>query len=609
MSALSHLQSLARLLGPNRSNAGIGSLHMRQMIISCIDALTEHDDEDAIKCLVRVTEALKDLTASNTKHVDECNFDKVLPILNGLGKTDTGEKTWVYYVNKTADHKEKDDNTNGFDCVKTLYPLMFSCLHMLYDEDGVVSRGSIKALKTLVETARRMSSLNNENANGWLKLVESSLVPRLLVGLKTKNVAVRRSFILLLAEVSSQFKSQESPHFYGDLSVLIQTDDQNLDFFLNITHIQIHRRARALGRLRKMLQVATVNEPCQFSVQSLTNVLVPLAMHPIYDFETNTEESYALESIATVGSILKHLPWGKFQNFLWKALLDLPRFEKQENYFTAMICSMIDAFHFDLKQIGDENCDNDDSSNLRNGTIWRQMNSRIIPKIESYLEKEIVDRVGHKSKTIRAPIVLALAKLYKKMPDEIFESKLSRLLIVICNALADKDSNVRELARNTLSKLAVCIGVEYLSDIIRELAISLHEGYKLHVRAAALHSVLLSLSQDYTRPLTDLVPFDQCLPGMMDIIQQDIFGGADEMKEVESVNKRLVKEAMGVKSYSSLEIISRMILFKPSLHNAGNCKGGPSTSLSSIHLLQPMQQNESLTDNKVECFVARTAPG
>jgi hypothetical protein len=72
---------------------------------------------------------------------------------------------------------------------------------------------------------------------------------------------------------------------------------------------------------------------------------------------------------------------------------------------------------------------------------------------------------------------------------------------------------------------------------------------------------------------------------MMDVIQQDIFGGASEMKEVESVHKRLVKEAMGVKSYSSLEIISRMILFKPSLHTIGHFKDGSPTSFSSIHLL------------------------
>lgn len=617
-SALTHLQSLARLLGPNKSNSGISSLDARQRIIACIEALTEHGDDHAITCLAKVTGALKDLAASHPKRVDECNFDKVLPILNGLGKTSSEDKTWMYYISADIiDSNENEEKVlDDFDFIKTLFPLMFYCLHMLYDQDGVVSRGSLKALKTLVNTARKESSRDRSNADRWLKLIESSLVPRLLVGLKTKNMGVRRSFILLLAEVSSQFKSQKSLHFYGDLNALIQNDDQNLDFFINITHIQIHRRARALGRLRKLLQATETNETCQFSVQSLSNVLLPLAMNPIYDYEKNAEETYALESIATVGSILKHMPWGKYQRILWKALLELPRFEKQERYFIAMICSMIDSFHFDLKQIPDITCDNMESSNLQNETIWRPMNSRIIPKIESYLQKEKIDRGGRKVNSLRAPIVLALVKLFKKMPSEVFESKLSRLLTVICNALADKDSNERELARNTLSKLAVCIGVEYLSDIIQQLAISLSEGYKLHVRAATLHSVLLSLSHCYLRPLKEILPFDQCLPAMMDVIQQDIFGRASEMKDVESVNKRLVKEAMGVKSYSSLETISRMILFKPSLHTIGGFKGGPSTPFSSIHVLvHPFLQRirdpeiDSKTIGKVKECLNRIAIG
>jgi len=59
--------------------------------------------------------------------------------------------------------------------------------------------------------------------------------------------------------------------------------------------------------------------------------------------------------------------------------------------------------------------------------------------------------------------------------------------------------------------------------------------------------------------------FDNCVPAMMDIIQQDIFGRASEMKEAENVQKRVIKEAVGVKSFSSLQIISSLIIFRPSL--------------------------------------------
>ena len=51
----------------------------------------------------------------------------------------------------------------------------------------------------------------------------------------------------------------------------------------------------------------------------------------------------------------------------------------------------------------------------------------------------------------------------------------------------------------------------------------------------------------------------------MDLIQQDIFGSASDIKEVEYVNKWLIQGSSGGKSFNTLEIVARMILFNPSL--------------------------------------------
>ena len=51
---------------------------------------------------------------------------------------------------------------------------------------------------------------------------------------------------------------------------------------------------------------------------------------------------------------------------------------------------------------------------------------------------------------------------------------------------------------------------------------------------------------------------------VMDLIQQDIFGSAREIKEAEGVNTRLIKESSGDKSYNKLELVA-IILFKPYL--------------------------------------------
>ena len=260
-----------------------------------------------------------------------------------------------------------------------------------------------------------------------------------------------------------------------------------------------------------------------------------------------------------------------------------------------MICAMIDSFHFNVKipksedfhgrnEEGSKNHTVVELSKNREDFIWKQLDKKLIPTVESYLTKDNIERDGSKNKRIRSPIVLALTKLFQKLSTDIFEIRFPRLLTVICQALKNKDSDERDIARKTLSRVAASIDIKYLSDIVRELAISLNEGYKLHVRSAALHSVLTSLTKTYQRPL-DIpncalpLPFDSCVPAMMDIIQQDIFGTANDMKEVESTKKRLVKEAGGTKSLNSLELIGRSIFFKPSSVRSSSC------NFSSVHAL------------------------
>ena len=206
--------------------------------------------------------------------------------------------------------------------------------------------------------------------------------------------------------------------------------------------------------------------------------------------------------------------------------------------------------------------------------MWRTLNNRIIPKVEAFSIKEKVDKHGSKVKTLRASVVLALMKLFQKFPTDAFEAKLPKLITIVCNALKNKDSNTRDIARETMSKMAVGLDMKYLPLILTELSVSLSEGYKLHVRAATLHSILVAISKVYKQPSESdvsvggeatFLPFDRCVPAMLDLIHQDVYGKASEIKEAQHVEKRLIKEAMGKKSLDSLEIISRIIHFKPSV--------------------------------------------
>jgi U3 small nucleolar RNA-associated protein 20 len=326
----------------------------------------------------------------------------------------------------------------------------------------------------------------------------------------------------------------------------------------------------------------------------LSNVLIPLTVHPIFECKTKSEEGLALESIATLGALSRMLSWSKYNNLLWTLISQFDRHPEQERYLVGAMCAMMDSFHFQLLM---DEVEEDDSNAGRKSSVWRSLENRIIPKLEGLLSKEILDRNGNRSKLLRPNIVLAMTKLFQKFPVDYFESKLPGVITVICDVLRSRDSDSRDMARTTLAKIVCSIDLKYLADVVRELAVTLTEGYKLHVRAAAVHTILLELSKVYETPskggIFSSPPgyFDRCVPALMDLIQEDLFGEANERKMSQETSVRYVKEASGNKSVHSVELISKMIIFSPTNSSGGN------QSRSSVHcVLSPFLERLKLSD-------------
>ena len=584
---LTHFEKFAQLLGPTKARPGIVSIPVRQAIAAVIGRIAKKSNVAAM----RVSDVVNSLCKSHSRRVDEMDYDSVIPALANLSEEES-EYSWASLASLIQESTEECDT-------KLLAPVFFTCFHYLFDDDGVVSRTSFKALKSIISLVASKIDLHSESrkdeesvrCNQWLVLLERSITPVVRSGLSARDTTVRRLFILLMAEIARCCKDSPKANLYGDLYVLIREDEEDLDFFLNITHVQIHRRTRAFQRLRKFLSsdAEGASNP-HLTLQSLSNVLLPIALHPIYESKTKAEETFAIEAVATVGAISRHLSWSKYNNLLWTNLSQFERHPEQERYLIAMICAIIDGFHFDLS-FEDEEGEGDGGGSA----VWRALERRFIPKIEGLLTKEKVDKHGSKIKTLRASVVLALVKLFKKFSKKTFELKFPRLLTVICDGLKSRDSDARDVARETLAKVVVEVDIAYLSDVLRELAIALHEGFRLHVRIATIHTILLALSNSYRPPQecsseeAANLSFDRSVPAFIDLIQQDLFGNAQERRDAEGVQGRYVKEAAGSKSHNALELIASLVVFKPSTAKV--------TGSSSIHaLVSPLIERLSLPD-------------
>lgn len=148
------LNPLAALLGPHQGNQGILSTQTRQLIVSCIDAISfspcENDSTMIEELKKKSTQILYELNAMNKKLVQEYDFDRLVPAFQLLGEdiaTDASLKNfWADFVD-TYHNNHQDSKVKNTDCVSFVIPILNHCLHSLFDSDGVVVRGAAKALK------------------------------------------------------------------------------------------------------------------------------------------------------------------------------------------------------------------------------------------------------------------------------------------------------------------------------------------------------------------------------------------------------------------------------------------------------------------------------
>ena len=406
-------QKLSISLGPDKVG-GVLSLTTRYDIAKTLNCVVSRH----FPPVEPVSEVVLGLCAMNTKRVGELDYDSSITMLQRLGK-DGDAFSWAQLCSETTEW---------------VTPVIQTCFHFLHDEDGVQVRTSLRALRELISLASVRSGESNEEFLKWKKILEGKIMPLIRSGLLTKEDSTRRIYVQLLCAAIKDCSNIESPYLHGDMVVLTNSENLDLDFFHGICHVQVHRRAKALTRLRRSL-AEEERENCRFTLQSLSNILLPLALHPIYEAKTKEEDSFALEAVATVGTIAHLLSWSKYNNLIGTLLNQFRRHPEQEKYLVGTVCSVLDNMNFSLEG------DNSDTGSA----VLRTLEKRIIPKTEELLTKE-VKKAGRKEKSIRPSIVLALLKLSLRLPKDIFLVKLQRLLTVLCDALKNRDSSIREVS-------------------------------------------------------------------------------------------------------------------------------------------------------------------
>ncbi|CAG2162943.1 unnamed protein product [Oppiella nova] len=427
-------------------------------------------------------------------------------------------------------------------------------------------------------------------------------------GLRNKSESIRHQMIELLVSLI-EINGQRHV-ILKQLSLLCNKEDEEIDFWLNIKHIQIHRRTRALNRFAK-------NEDLLKSLSNkiFSDFLIPLTTNFLKDVQYSKQTALMNASVEAIGAFSKHIHWNKYYFILKYYVNQLIQQKGDQKMNIKVISSILDNFSFDASNRCNEEeipTDEEMETNVKslntsnvlpsNDKIYDSAVNHLLPLLHKCLhQKSQIDYAFDSMKNEyseddeiqRVPIALAIIN------QQVLKSNISSVFLRLCQFLQSRTQSIRDLARNTFVKVMECLGPKYVANALKEMRSSLSKGYQRHVFVYSVYTILASL-----RPQLKCGDLDNCLDTLLEVCSLELFGNLSEEKEVSQITTKL-KEAKKCKTtVVSQDCLPQLLApLKTTLLGAHNHKVVRKVSQSLSKVGQGLVSNSGLTHEALIKFI------
>ncbi|KAI8646706.1 armadillo-type protein [Parasitella parasitica] len=523
--------------------------------------------------LAKVDELLTMLNAYSQKRIDEPDYDAMLDALSAIGET---------YYDKFTVHQ--------------WLPILHQMFHCMHNVEEMAIRGTATHCMSqyLKATAEQT---DEEEKRKMLGYVNHVVYPAIKRGLRSRVELVRMEFVSLLCACIKRFP--ELPIF-EDMVPLLGDGNEEVNFFNNVYHMQIHRRVRALLRLSEFVETG------KLKVATINSIFIPIISAFFKESDRTVDHNLLHQCTLALSSLAKVLPWNHYYRLLQNYLGYIKENDEKERLFVRVVIGILDAFHFDLQNIelSDEivkkimgrqkvridyltneeimkqaakdagkvpeedvkNAEHDDDEDQeqveaadteteakdKNEKIHDILVSKVMPELNNLLN----NNKSRRSVIVRVPLALGIAKLLCHLPEKSKRVNLPGLLTSVCHIIRSRAQDVRDITRETLFKISAFLGASYFNYIVKELRGALKKGYELHVLGYTVNALLLDMM-----PRLKVGDLDYCLRDLVDVLVNDIFGATGQEKDADEMTRK-IKEAKSRRSPASFELIAKITHFK-----------------------------------------------
>jgi U3 small nucleolar RNA-associated protein 20 len=342
----------------------------------------------------------------------------------------------------------------------------------------------------------------------------------------------------------------------ADLSALLNDrneESSELTFFFNILSPATARQLEALHILE------AANKQKEFGSQNLAQFFIPLLEHFIFGRADGVDDhGLGAQAIITIGNLASSLHWKHYRTTLQRYIGYVEAKPEQQKLTIRLLSKVADALVDAAENDSEERMDVDQIDVSSSSTTRLPLT---IPKAEklsvdvtNFFLPTLVKHLHEKDESevsYRVPVGVIIVRLLKLLPSDQMDQKLAGVLTDISHILRSKSIEARDMARDTLVKIAVNLGSSYFGFLLKELRGALTRGYQLHVLSYTMHSILVAIV-----PSCAPGDLDYCLNFVVTVVMDDIFGVIGQEKDAEGYTTQ-TKEIKSSKSQDSMELIAK----------------------------------------------------
>ncbi|KAL0099682.1 hypothetical protein PUN28_019823 [Cardiocondyla obscurior] len=309
-----HLRSIVPLIG------SVSDVPARKACLQLCRTIAEKSAEEHREAMIKDCEVLAALNAWDRKWVEQPDFQKRLD-------------TFIL-INRMA-----EENVINLEFGVAV---IYNCFYFLKTESDLAMRDCSGQCLKLV--AAKLARDHQSDILNRRYLLDDTILPLIRKGITSKNEAVRFQSIALLGHMA--LECADVHPVLRDLSLLANKIDPEVDFFENLQHLQLYRRARAL--LKFCTLAKTLQKP--FNPKTLTQFILPLCQSYLCNETFIHKNSLVDAAIETVGMVCKLLPWHHYEIILKYYLNKLRTSTEFQKQVVRIVVIILDSFHYDLSK-------------------------------------------------------------------------------------------------------------------------------------------------------------------------------------------------------------------------------------------------------------------